>query len=170
MTSGVDLSNPERTMRYCISLARRAAGSGNYPLASVVVKDGRLLGESASTLISDDFDPSGHPEMVAVRAAAAAERSRYLEGAFLYSTLEPCPMCTSVAVWAKLAGIVFGATLGDAQEFAAQHPDPLYTWRQIDIPAATVVAAGTPRLSLDAGVLRAECRELFGIIRSPSVS
>jgi tRNA(Arg) A34 adenosine deaminase TadA len=101
--------------------------------------------------------------MIAVREAAKKRGSRYLPGALLVTTLEPCPMCTSVAIWAKMAGIVFGATQQDAKAWSAEHPDDIYTWRQIDIPARAVVAAGEPTLELHEGVLRDECRSLFAL-------
>ncbi len=106
-------------------------------------------------------DPSAHPEMCAVRAAAAREGSRYLAGAVLYSTLEPCPMCVSVAIWAKMDGIVFGVSPHEGIEFARSRATPTLTWRQIAIPASTIAEAGSPRLWVQGGVLREECFELL---------
>ena len=156
----------ETGMRKCISLAREAASSGNYALGALVTLDGEILAESGSSLIGDDNDPSAHPEMVVIRAAARLRQSRYLPGAFLVTTLEPCAMCTAAAIWAKMAGIAFGATQQDAIAWSTEHPDPVYTWRQIEIPAEQIVAAGTPRLTLTQGLLRDECTALFDLTRS----
>lgn len=151
----------EDRMRRCIQLARRASTAGNYALGALVVLNDEILAESGSGLIEADNDPSAHPEMVVIRSAARKLRSRYLPGAVLVTTLEPCPMCTSAAIWAKMAGIVFGASQEDAKKWSVDHPDNVYTWRQIEIPAHKVVAAGEPRLKLHEGVLREECRSLF---------
>jgi tRNA(adenine34) deaminase len=156
----------EENMRHCIRLAEQAADSGNYALGALVVMDGDVVAESGSSLIGDDNDPSGHPEMTVIRAAARKRRSRYLPGAFLVTTLEPCPMCSAAAIWAKMAGIAFGATQADAVAWAAENPDKIYTWRQIQIPAGTVLAAARPRLALAEGLLRPECRKLFALSRS----
>lgn len=145
----------------CIDLARQAASSGNYALGALVARGHDVIAESASSLIQDDNDPSAHPEMAAIRAASRKLRSRYLPGTILYSTLEPCPMCVSVAIWAKMDGIVFGATQQDAVEWAGKHPSDIYTWRQIRISAREIARAGDPELSVQGGVLRAECKKLF---------
>jgi tRNA(adenine34) deaminase len=54
-------------------------------------------------------DPTGHAEVVAIRAAAAALGSWRLEGCTLVVTLEPCTMCAGAAVLARLERVVFGA-------------------------------------------------------------
>jgi tRNA(Arg) A34 adenosine deaminase TadA len=160
------MSMLEENMRHCIRLAKQAAHSGNYALGALVVMDGKVIAESGSSLIGDDNDPSAHPEMTVIRAAARKLRSRYLPGAYLVTTLEPCPMCAAAAIWAKMAGIAFGATQADAVAWSAENPDQIYTWRQIPIPADAVVAAGRPRLALAAGLLRSECKKLFALSRS----
>ena len=149
-------------MRRAIELARSAAASGNYALGAIVVQGDEILGECGSGL-ADGHDPSAHPEIVAIRRAAERKRSRYLEGAHLVTTLEPCVMCAAAAIWAKMAGIVFGARLEDAIACAEQHPAGRLSWRQIRLPTEQVLAAGDPRLSLRGDVLRAHCLELFGL-------
>lgn len=155
----------ERSMGRCIELARMAAGSGNYALGALVLLDGKIITESGSSLIGDDNDPSAHPEMVVIRSAAHRLKRRYLPGAYLVTTLEPCPMCASVAIWAKMAGLIFGATQDDAVAWSRQHQDSTFTWRQIAIRARQVVAAGQPKLELVEGVRREDCRKLFSLNR-----
>jgi tRNA(Arg) A34 adenosine deaminase TadA len=72
-------------------------------------------------------------------------------------------MCTSVAIWAKMDGIVFGASQDEALAFAEHGASGSLTWRQIRIRAATVADAGTPRLWVTGGVLREECLDLFAL-------
>lgn len=153
----------EKSMDRCIELARMAAGAGNYALGALVLLDGDVVTESGSSLIGDDNDPSAHPEMVAIRSAASQLNSRYLPGAYLVTTLEPCPMCTSVAIWAKMAGLIFGANQDDALAWSRRHQDPTFTWRQIMIRARQVVDAGQPRLEVVEGVRRDGCLELFAL-------
>lgn len=157
----------EALMARCIELARQSANTGNYALASLVALDGRIVAEQGSTL-ARGVDPSAHPEMVAIRNAAAALNNRYLPGAVLYTTLEPCPMCTSVAIWAKFGGVVFGATQDDALAWSSKHPDPLFTWRQILVPCEHIVAHGHPQPWVRRGVLRDQCIELFSLSRRPT--
>lgn len=155
----------ETMMQRCLNLAHEAAAAGNYALGALVFRDGGVLAESGSRLVGDDNDPTAHPEMSVIRTAARRESSRYLRGAYLFSTLEPCPMCTSAAIWAKMDGIVFGARQSDAVAWARANPHPTFTWRQIMIPAEDIAAAGTPRLAVRGGVRRSDCRALFAMTR-----
>jgi tRNA(adenine34) deaminase len=54
-------------------------------------------------------DPTGHAEIVAIRAAAAARGAWRLAGCTLVVTLEPCTMCAGAAVLARVDRIVYGA-------------------------------------------------------------
>lgn len=161
--SPVDLAFRE-WMQECLRMARKAAASGNYALGAAVIKDGEVIGKSGSMLIQG-HDPTGHPEIAAIREAAELVGSRYLPGAYLVTTLEPCPMCTSAAIWAKMRGIVYGATQVDALNWSQEHPDQQYTWRQIGIRASDVVDAGHPHLELHGEVRREDCLKLFSLSR-----
>jgi tRNA(Arg) A34 adenosine deaminase TadA len=154
-------------LRRCIEAVRSQVGVSTYPLAASVAQGDEVLSLEVSTLPAS-VDPSGHPEMCAIRAAAARVGSRYLAGAVLYSTVEPCPMCASAAIWAKMSGIVFGVSQDDVGEFARAHATPALSWRQIRIPVETVVAAGSPHLWVKGGVLREECLSLLDLTASRS--
>jgi tRNA(adenine34) deaminase len=156
----VDADEARSWMAECVTLAQQAGRSGNYALGALVVRGNEVLSRSSSQLVHG-HDPSAHPELVAIRSAAEAVGSRYLHGAFLVTTLEPCVMCTGAAIWAKMRGIVFGASQADALDWARRHPDPLFTWRQIRLRCQTVVDHGEPRLAVLGGVRRAECLALF---------
>ncbi|MFI9441237.1 nucleoside deaminase [Streptomyces avermitilis] len=147
-------------MEECLCLAREAATTGNYALGAVVIKGGQVIGKSGSKLVQGN-DPTGHPEITAIRQAAERLGSRYLPDAYLVTTLEPCPMCTSAAIWAKMRGIAYGATQIDAVTWSQEHPDQKYTWRQIRMRARDVIRAGTPSLELHEEVRREECAKLF---------
>lgn len=92
-----------------LALAGRAAAAGDVPVGALVMgADGAVLGEGWNVREALG-DPTGHAEMVALRAAAARLASWHLDGCTLVVTLEPCPMCAGAAVLARVARIVFGA-------------------------------------------------------------
>jgi len=102
------LRTDEDYIRRALELARRAEAEGEVPVGALVVADGCILAEAWNRPVGS-FDPTAHAEMLALRAAGAARGSYRLGGATLYVTLEPCPMCTTAMVHARIARLVFGA-------------------------------------------------------------
>jgi len=100
--------NDEAFMRRAIELAQRAQAEGEVPIGSVVVLDGKIVGEGWNRPIASS-DPTAHAEIQAMRAAAQAEKNYRLPGAILYVTLEPCDMCVGAMFHARIARTVFGA-------------------------------------------------------------
>lgn len=95
-------------MRMALELAREAEQAGEVPVGAVVVFQGTVLGRGFNSPIRRN-DPTAHAEILAIREAAAATGNYRLEGATLYSTLEPCVMCAGALVAARIARLVFGA-------------------------------------------------------------
>ena len=95
-------------MRSALALAEQAVLLGEVPVGALVVQGGRVIGEGWNTPIGA-HDPTAHAEIVALRAAALAQRNYRLESATLYVTLEPCAMCTGAILNARIARLVFGA-------------------------------------------------------------
>ena len=98
----------ERLMEEAIRLAARAAEAGEVPVGAVIVKDGRVLAR-AHNQVETLRDATAHAEMIAITQAAEALENWRLEGAELYVTLEPCPMCAGALVLSRVARIVYGA-------------------------------------------------------------
>jgi tRNA(adenine34) deaminase len=91
-----------------LELAREAGRAGEVPVGAVVVLNGAVIGRGRNSPIARS-DPTAHAEILALREAAAAIHNYRLEGATLYSTLEPCVMCSGALVAARVARLVFGA-------------------------------------------------------------
>ncbi len=99
----------EHFMREALAFARIAFSEKEVPVGAVVVREGRMIGRGRNRR-ENLADPTHHAEIEAIREAAAAGRNWRLEGATLYATVEPCPMCAGAAVNARIARIVFGCT------------------------------------------------------------
>jgi len=97
-----------------IALAVESARTGGGPFGALVVRDGLVLGRGANR-VTLDHDPTAHAEVLAIRAACARVGSHALEGAVLYTSCEPCPMCRGAALWARVSEVVFAATRDDAE-------------------------------------------------------
>jgi tRNA(adenine34) deaminase len=101
-------STDEEFMRQALTLARRAAQSGEVPVGAVVAQEGAVLGVGYNSPVSSG-DPTAHAEILALREAARTAANYRLPGATLYVTLEPCVMCAGALVAARIARLVFGA-------------------------------------------------------------
>ena len=95
-------------MRLAIEQARAAAVRGEVPVGAIVVLEERIVSAAGNRTIAD-CDPTGHAEIIALRAAASAIGNYRLTGAALYVTIEPCAMCAGALVQARIARLIYGA-------------------------------------------------------------
>jgi tRNA(adenine34) deaminase len=95
-------------MRQALALAEQAQAAGEVPVGAVIVLNGEVVGKGCNSPIAAS-DPSAHAEMLAIREACAHIGNYRLEGATLYSTLEPCVMCAGAMVAARVGTLVFAA-------------------------------------------------------------
>lgn len=96
-------------MLRALALAAEASDAGEVPVGAVVLNaSGRIIGEGRN-LREQTHDPTGHAEIVALRAAAASIGSWNLEGHTLAVTLEPCVMCAGAILQSRISRVVFGA-------------------------------------------------------------
>ena len=134
-------------MRMALSLAQEAEDSGEVPVGAVLVFAGQVIGRGRNAPI-ERCDPTAHAEILALREASAFTGNYRLEGATLYSTLEPCVMCAGALVAARVERVVFGARDlrfgGVRSKFRLADAE---VWNH--------------RLIIEEGVLGAECAELM---------
>jgi tRNA(adenine34) deaminase len=95
-------------MRLGLEAARGAQAAGEVPVGAVLVQGDTILSVAANRPIAGN-DPTAHAEMEVLRAGGKALGSYRLGGTTLYVTLEPCVMCASAIVHARVARVVFGA-------------------------------------------------------------
>lgn len=112
-------------MAIALDAARAAADAGETPVGAAVVdpSDGAVVAVAGNAPIST-CDPSGHAEIRALRAAAAARGNYRLPGLWLYVTLEPCAMCAGAISHARIARLVYGAS--DPKGGAVAHGPKLF--------------------------------------------
>jgi tRNA(adenine34) deaminase len=95
-------------MRLALEAARGAAAAGEVPVGAVLTQGDAILAVTANRPIAQ-ADPTAHAEIEALRAGGRALNGYRLNGTTLYVTLEPCVMCASAIVHARVARLVFGA-------------------------------------------------------------
>jgi tRNA(Arg) A34 adenosine deaminase TadA len=100
----------EDMMKIAIAEAQKSRRTGNKGYGAVAALGNRLIAQAHDTAVSE-HDPSLHAEVNVLGAAAGLLGDVNLSGVILFSTCEPCPMCASLAVWANVSAIVFGASI-----------------------------------------------------------
>ena len=96
-------------MRRALALAAEAGADGDVPVGAVVTDARGVIISEGRNLREQTHDPTAHAEIVALRAAAEAQRGWNLEQHTLVVTLEPCIMCAGAILQARIGRVVFGA-------------------------------------------------------------
>jgi guanine deaminase len=132
-----------------IELASANVADGGGPFGAVITRDGEEVARGTNQ-VTRDLDPTAHAEVVAIREACRKAGDFRLTGHTLYASCEPCPMCMSSALWARVDRVVFAATRDDAA--AAGFDDralyelfqhPRETW-DVPVVGAAVTGATAP--------------------------
>ena len=116
-----------------------------------MVRDGRVLAVAANEVLGAS-DPTAHAEVVAIRRACAELNSPFLEGAVIYSTTEPCPMCFSAIHWARISRIYFGTGIPDVQALG---------FNELCISNEEMKQLGESPIEIVSGFMREECMTLL---------
>ncbi len=122
------------------------------PFAAVLIdrETGDILAEGYNRSAEN---PLLHGEMDALNKYFASDRTVPAERLQLYTTAEPCPMCTGALYWARVPKVVFGTKVGTLKRL---------DWDQIDVPALDLSRkAEYPRLDVVGPVMEGKCNRLF---------
>ena len=146
-----------RFMHRALELSAAAAAHGNEPFGAVLVKDGRIVYENENRIYTA-HDPTFHGEMGLIRRFCEETGITDLGDYTLYSSCEPCFMCSGAMVWTRLGRLVYGASNQDLEDLLGK-PDR-------GCPCSRMVFDHSSHApAVTAGVLRESClavlREYF---------
>ena len=102
------MKTKEFYMKKAIKQAYKAEELGEVPIGAVIVKDGVVI-SSAFNKRNFSCDATQHAEILAIKKACKKMGDWRLDGAEMYVTLEPCPMCAGAIVNARIKKVYFGA-------------------------------------------------------------
>ena len=142
-----DQGRDEQFMTEALVLARAAGRDGEVPVGAVLVIDDAVVAGAANAPIGLN-DPTAHAEILTLRAAGECVGNYRLTGATLYVTLEPCPMCASAMVHARVERLVYATA--DPKTGAAGSIMNLVQDERLN-----------HRLEVEGGVLANESRDLL---------
>lgn len=142
-------SEHESFMKRCIELAQLAQLQGNTPVGSLIVIDNEIVSEGFEGLPTGS-DITAHAEVIACQQAVNNVGSKHLDTAILYSTAEPCFMCSYVIRQSGISLVVFGKDTPDIGGVTSKLP--ILTHTQFDnwMPPPEILS----------GILQSECEQL----------
>ncbi len=124
-------------LRETIRLADEAKAAGNHPFGALLADaDGAILIASGNTHASDGG--TGHAELNVARAASAGYSPEFLADCTLYTSVEPCSMCSGGTYWAGIGRLVYGMSEARLAALTGDNPENL----TMSLPCREVLAAG----------------------------
>lgn len=145
----LSLKQHETYMSLCINLAKMARQRGDSPVGSIIVQNGIIIGEGMEGGKTYG-DITFHAEIEAIRHATKHLRKQDLSGCIMYTTHEPCIMCSYMIRHTKISLIVTGLTTGEIGGFSSVFPL---------LSDTTIKRWATPPILIN-GILEKECADL----------
>lgn len=136
-------------MRQALQLAEAALVEGNIPVGSLIVQGDQIIA-TASELLPNSLDITSHAEVLAIRRACEHLQTLDLRGCTLYTTAEPCWMCSYAIRESQISRVVIGTETLDVGGISTRYP--------LLVDATIPIWPAPPQVTT--GVLRAECQAL----------
>lgn len=92
-----------------VELAKEAAKKGDFPVGAVIVKNDKIISKAYNTK-ERKKNAIQHAEILAIEKACKKLKTWHLEQCTLYSSLEPCMMCTGAIMQARIKKVVYSHT------------------------------------------------------------
>jgi len=128
----------EDLLRRAVALAAAARDSGNHPFGSLLASAaGEVLFEAQNTVVTES-DVTGHAETNLVRLASRAYGRFELAGTTLYTSTEPCAMCSGAIYWSGIGRVVFALAESELSALTGDDPEN----PTLSLPCREVFAAG----------------------------
>jgi len=107
-SKSMDKEFDERYIKMALEEAEKAGEKGEVPVGAILLKGDQILARNHNRCI-ELSDPTAHAEILVLRKGGEILRNYRLNGTVMYVTAEPCPMCVSAMVHARIARLVFGS-------------------------------------------------------------
>jgi tRNA(Arg) A34 adenosine deaminase TadA len=147
----------EALLRRSFAIARTARENGDHPFGCLLADaDGNVLLEQGNGFSSEGGDRTAHAEKLLASHAAKAYDTDFLQNCTLYTSAEPCAMCSGALYWAGIGRVVFGQTERNLKAQTGAHEEN----PTLDLPCHIVFAAGQRPTEVVGPLLEEEAAQL----------
>ena len=136
-----------------IRLAEAAKAQGRHPFGALVADaHGRVIARAGNNSMPPEGDPTQHAELVAAALAARAATPEMLAASTLYTSAEPCCMCSGAVYWTGIGRVVYALSEHALLRLTGDHPEnPTFS-----LPCREVFARGQRRVAVIGPLLEDE--------------
>ncbi|PVZ93556.1 nucleoside deaminase [Amnibacterium flavum] len=147
--SELDLSH----LRQSIRVAADARASGRHPFGAIVVDaSGAMVASAGNNSLPPEGDPTQHAELRAVAEASRKLGAEGMAGSTLYTSAEPCAMCSGAVYWTGIDRVVYALSEHRLLELTGDHPEnPTFS-----LPCREVFARGQRTIAVDGPAIEDE--------------
>ncbi|CCF00602.1 nucleoside deaminase [Sinorhizobium fredii] len=129
----------ESLLRKAFDMARRSREGGDHPFGSILADhEGNVLLEQCNGYSSEGGDRTAHAERLLATRAGKAYDLDFIAGCTMYTSAEPCAMCSGAIYWVGIGRVVFGLSEGEMKQLTGDHVEN----PTLDLPCHIVFAAG----------------------------
>jgi tRNA(Arg) A34 adenosine deaminase TadA len=147
----------ETLLRKAFAVAAKARDGGDHPFGSILAgPDGSVLMEQGNGFTAEGRDMTAHAERLLATRASKTYPPAFLAECTLYTSAEPCAMCSGAIYWAGIGRVVFGQTEKDLKAQTGAHEEN----PTLDLPCRIVFAAGQRHVEVIGPMLADEAAAL----------
>jgi tRNA(Arg) A34 adenosine deaminase TadA len=144
-----------RFIRIEIDIAQNARDNGNHPFGALLVDpEGNILLEAENTVVIER-DCTGHAETNLMRKASQKYRREFLASCTLYTSTEPCPMCSGAIFWGNVRQVVYGLSEETFYEMVGNGSEEV-----LYLPCREVFGKGHKQIKVIGPVLEEEAQKV----------
>jgi len=148
-----------------VERARRSRAEGNHPFGALLADaEGRILLDAGNTVPAEG-DCTGHAETNLVRAASRRYGREFLRACTLYSSAEPCAMCSGAIYWSGIGRLVYALSEAALKELTGDDPEN----PTLDLPCREVFSRGQRTVAVEGPAELSGAREVHAGFWRPGV-
>ncbi|WP_244871582.1 nucleoside deaminase [Catellatospora sp. TT07R-123] len=154
----------EQLLLLAVAVAAQARAHGNHPFGALLADSTGTVLLTAENTVVTGRDVTGHAETNLVRLASAAYPAAELNALTLFTSTEPCAMCSGAIFWSGIGSVVYALAESGLYELTGDDPENL----TLRLPCRDVFAAGRRPILVEGPFDLPEAREVHAGFWRPS--